>query len=533
MILKGILERPFSAIKRRFSLEARGLKIGEVVIPTAMETEHFLVTGSPGSGKSTLIRHILYQVQKRGQPAIVIDPDCEFVQEFYDEARGDWLLNPFDERCPYWSPGLEIRGPIDSIAIAASLMRGRTEDSWYLYARRLITALLMIDASPAGLLTLVNLTPDKLHEKLKAVNAQSIFDPKAAAQVSAVVGIASTVLEPLTYLPPRSARKWTARAWAKERQGWIFLCSTEAARAAVQALQGVWLDLLIRELLDGEIGHEQTWVLADELVTMGPQPRLEHLLTRGRKRGASVVIGFQNVSQLQAMYGEKPAITITSAPTTKVILRSDETKTAEWASDLIGYHEVERLNMTQMAGLSTYREGVNLSPHRSVEPLVMPDEIKDLKPLNGFLAVAGYGRSRLVIKPRYLDPRVPAFVARETLDPPLVTLATFTDKTAIGREKKRLGAVVQRCTDSTCSAYKNYGGRGIGLREAWYKHAGASDMFVNYLLVTIGLPPADNYSLDRIDNDLDYEPGNLRWNTREGQAANKRKAREHAPTVPA
>src|SRR5271165_6967753 len=81
-----------------------GMRIGTSVIPTNRECEHFLVTGSPGSGKSTLIRHMLAQIQERRQRAIVLDPDAEFVQEFYDEKRGDVVLNPLDARCPFWSP---------------------------------------------------------------------------------------------------------------------------------------------------------------------------------------------------------------------------------------------------------------------------------------------------------------------------------------------------------------------------------------------------------------------------------------------
>ena len=74
----------------------------------------------------TLIRHMLAQIAERGQCAIVIDPDCEFVQEFYDDQRGDVVLNPLDARCPFWSPWLEFRDDsftMDAEAMAASLIR--------------------------------------------------------------------------------------------------------------------------------------------------------------------------------------------------------------------------------------------------------------------------------------------------------------------------------------------------------------------------------------------------------------------------
>jgi hypothetical protein len=41
---------------------------------------------------------MLYQVDARGDSAIVYDPACEFVKQFYDEHRGDIVLNPLDAR---------------------------------------------------------------------------------------------------------------------------------------------------------------------------------------------------------------------------------------------------------------------------------------------------------------------------------------------------------------------------------------------------------------------------------------------------
>ena len=71
---------------------------------------------------------MLKQISERRQAAIVIDPESEYVQEFYSEERGDWILNPLDRRCPYWSPWSELREEsfsVDAAGTAASLIRGR------------------------------------------------------------------------------------------------------------------------------------------------------------------------------------------------------------------------------------------------------------------------------------------------------------------------------------------------------------------------------------------------------------------------
>lgn len=67
--------------------------------------------------------HMPSQIAAREQSAVVIDPDREFVQKFYDGVRGDVVLNPLDARCPFWSPWQEFRNAsftIDAAAMATS-----------------------------------------------------------------------------------------------------------------------------------------------------------------------------------------------------------------------------------------------------------------------------------------------------------------------------------------------------------------------------------------------------------------------------
>jgi type IV secretory pathway TraG/TraD family ATPase VirD4 len=167
--------------------------------------------------------------------------------------------------------------------------------------------------------------------------------------------------------------------------------------------------------MSAEIGSDQVWIMADELPVLGYQPQIEKLVTRGRKRGLAVIMGFQNVSQLRSIYGRDGAVTLTSSPTTKVILRCDEAETARWASDLLGSHEIERVTITQLAGLSAYREGVNLQPHRSTEHIVTPAEVQLLKSLHGYLCFAGNDRTTIKIPECYLERSHPTFVRRRPI----------------------------------------------------------------------------------------------------------------------
>jgi hypothetical protein len=74
--------------------------------------------------------------------------------------------------------------------------------------------------------------------------------------------------------------------------------------------------------------------------------------------------------------------------------------------------------------------------------------------------------------------------------------------------------MIRRCTDPTHVAWDLYGGRGIKVCDRWL------NSFDDYYKDVGDAPPGT--SLDRIDNDGNYEPGNVRWATQSEQVLNQR-----------
>ena len=75
--------------------------------------------------------------------------------------------------------------------------------------------------------------------------------------------------------------------------------------------------------------------------------------------------------------------------------------------------------------------------------------------------------------------------------------------------------MIQRCTNPKNKKFPSYGGRGIAICQRWLK-------FENFFQDMGFKPPSGDYSLERNNNDGNYEPGNCRWANRLDQGSNRR-----------
>lgn len=390
-------------------------------IPPEDEAKHFLLMGDTGSGKSALIRQMLWQLTEARQTAIVYDPAREYVERFYNPERGDIILNPLDARSPYWSPGEELQHEAEARTIAESVFPDQPhEPPFFTQTPRKIFAQMLRRRMDAQQMVAMMCDGEALNRMVEGTELASMISQAAPSQREGVRASLNLVADALRLLKTKDEAKttWTAREWATKRRGWIFLTSTPELRASLQPLLSLWLDMLVLRLMNQENGgaSRPVWFVLDELASLQKLPQLATALTENRKSNNPVVIGIQGKAQMETIYGHM-AEAMLSQPWTKVFLKTSEPRAAKWVSDAIGEQDWEWLRESRTtpqgwAGHQAGRETKTYVVDKRTVPMVLPAEISGLAALHGYLK---NGNDVVEMSFPYLDwPTVqPGFIEHE------------------------------------------------------------------------------------------------------------------------
>ena len=401
-----------------------------VPYPIDSETQHTMVVGAPGSGKTEAIHQLIDTIREKGQRAIVFDPELDFIRAHYREGR-DVILNPFDARSPGWSPFDDALDRPDWDKLGRAIFKdpksgdpywvevARSLFSWSGYQLRRKNP--NIELTEA--LDLLFGPTKKLKDLLEGTPAAKHLNGIEGSRVSSLESVLTNGVEPLIYLYGSrerfSIREWTNRE--SEDGGFLFLSTPESHMDSIRPLLGFWSEIAIGAMLSRhEIARTPTWIILDEFHSAGKIEKLADGPQRLRKYGGAVVLGFQQVSQLQDLYGPDKAKTIVGQCQTKLILRAGDHDTAEVMSEQIGRRVMRRVEENTSYGANSIRDGVGLTPKEELEPILLPEDVFNLPALEGIIRVSNVRRSgpfpiapiKIAYVPR--DKRTPGFVPKPT-----------------------------------------------------------------------------------------------------------------------
>jgi len=398
-----------STAAHRFAGRACGawhdpIRLAGVPLTADDETKHFKLIGTTGTGKSTAIRELLASALRRGDRAVIADPDGGYLARFYDRERGDVILNPFEPSSVRWNLFGELTDAQDVEQLARSLIPDHEgpDRSWRGYARTFFSAV-TDQARAAGISDvrelyrlLVVAGTGELKELVAGTPAQPFLEEHNGRMFDSIRSVTSSAVAALAYISrqdgsPFSVRQWTRSSVRPEAEssdrGVLFIPYRAGQIAALRSIISAWMRLSIFEAMNRSEGEQRLWFVVDELDALGQIDGLKDALARLRKFGGRCVLGFQSIAQVSATYGAEAQTIVENCGNT-LILRcagSEHGGTSQFASRLIGEREVMRTSVSRSRRPFELLPVLNRSESSGVETAVMASEIEQLPDLAGYL----------------------------------------------------------------------------------------------------------------------------------------------------
>ena len=375
---------------------ASPIKIGPVPYIKGSETQHTLITGGTGSGKTNCLHGILSQLRKQCFRAVVVDTDGAFVSRYFRQGR-DILLNPFDERSSPWHLWSECKNPFDYDSVAESFIptsHNEHENYWRRSAQAVFSALLAKTSERRKSSDLVNWMLSKplsdLCCFLSETKAASHLDIRSEKTASSVRSVTSSFLSCLQYLPDTDS-SFSIKKWIEEEhEGWLFLNCGPSQRRSIAPLLVSWISIAIEGLLSLKPDlKRRLWFVLDELQTLNRIHGLDMLLTESRKYGGCALLSLQSPSQLEEIYGRDKTRVILGNCSTKIAFSEQDPEVAERVSKAFGDCEIREFQRGISYGANDVRDGVNLSVQQRERPIVKASDIQSLRNNEAFLKLAG------------------------------------------------------------------------------------------------------------------------------------------------
>jgi len=434
MFLFGLLTMPKSQkkefkgikrVRRRIWKRDDLLWIGSTKQPEETETQHLLIYGTTGAGKTQIARLKCALAVKRGEAGLIIDRNGDLITRFW--RPGDKVICPLDARSEKSSALAELAagGMVYHADHLAALIipdppQGASGEVQHFAAgaREGVSAALLSARSNADFLLIIN---------RNALLRQALIDAGAGAYGE------STDREFSAYRTTvfRRIRSFKYYHGAVGRDGfailnWIY--GIDERRQRTGDAGRLWLNLsadtysAITEIVPIDVAifvdavqrlpedtKRRIHVVFEEIAQYTAISALAKAVTEGRKYGLSLATTTQSLAGIRAVYGSEQTAVLLGCLVNQVVMTAASAKDAEEASNLIGERLIKSVGSSPRAG-----GPLNLEQLRAA---VTPHELRALPLHDAYVWVAGAQEWVRTTIPKFDPPKdkAPGFLKRDDL----------------------------------------------------------------------------------------------------------------------
>lgn len=373
VVLEGPAVSDFEALKeatiRETKDKANSLPLfGGWSIPPLRQSLGIMLIGAPGSGKTNFLRYLFEALSERGDRMVIYGHKPNVYAYMPPVKPTDHcsetdpiLINPADHRSWIWDIAKDIDGEASCVSVARRLVLGK-DDFWTRAATSIITVMLVkLHRTKRHQWTWADLFNECNRTKAEHVEDAKVYYPDAlkniAVQDKQYEGVTGTLANELQNL------KLLALAWPSyDKKQTIsarqFLHGTRYPRTLVvgfsadypemsEAWITIFMSFVSRTVFqtDYKVSKDnRTWVILDELDKLKKVDGIDTLVSAGREQGVSVVLGLQDVSQIEKVYGSNATDLWMTSMQTKVIGRMEAGNSARWLMESLGKTRVRTID---------------------------------------------------------------------------------------------------------------------------------------------------------------------------------------------
>ncbi|OPP06397.1 conjugal transfer protein TraD [Salmonella enterica subsp. enterica serovar Enteritidis] len=405
------------------------ISIANVPLVRYQENSGIALLGSPGVGKSTIIRELHRQLRAQQRKAVLYDISGEFVKRFYRPGK-DVILNVFDTRSHSWDFWAEGKNPAmyDRMAKAAIPDNNGGGDPFWIEAPRLLFSALLEQLgkrydvpSVEHLMNIILRMPnDKIANVVATTDARNVMNldlDKLAGSVRAVI---TAYTRNFKHLALPTGPRFSFKNWAQDEDSdaWVFITVRDDMKDTLRPMITMMIESALSAILTLEPSQDRLiGTSIDEAGTLQEIPSLPDFMSTCRKFGGFPILGFQSNAQTDVVYGEKKSQILMDGIGAIAAFRINGSKGAAWLADQLGDQETEKSSENTSYGANDVRDATSINRQDKEGNLILRSQITALPDNTCYLKLGrGLPVAKIKFPYDYMKELHPGIIENEALN---------------------------------------------------------------------------------------------------------------------